>query len=505
MKQIQLRRSVPLGCLILAGMLAVSTSAAEPLSGMPLVVLTNVMQFNRLANQAQPAACTLDWTGMVRWVAADHRLAVFEDDSGAALVETDPTGQTLQPGQRVQISGEGSPSGDGDDLRMGRRLLVNKDGSQLIVGMPKLRVTGMAALSAPHQLRLGQGVAHDKNESSWAVAEGLVTFVSRQDASGLRLELSSGTGRMRVEIADAADGLAGLLLNSRVRLTGIGRNVYTLDGQITPGTMWVPGWDEVEILEAAPKLWSDQPRVAIKDWLATPATEAGAPVVHISGQVESVNSDQSLVITDGTGRVVFRTNQRLPHPQERIDVLTVGGNRGTNGDWLWGIFRPLENTTNRDAGQLPVLTTADQIMRLKFSEAMRAYPVRIRGVIIWSGGTACIIQDSTSGVYVDLRQTTGSESRAPRVGEYWEIAGATQGRFSPVIVARQTTFLGTGTLPEPLHPTRDQLLNGALDEHYVEIEGIAAVVETNRLSLLTHGGMIQVYLVPPLWNGDSPC
>jgi signal transduction histidine kinase len=634
-KLIQSRRLVAACSLMFVGTLPVTASSEELPAGESLPVVTNVMQFNQLASRAQPSACSLHLEGWVRWTVPDNRLIVFEDESGAAIVEADPFSQALRPGQRVELDGECSESGNGGSLRIGRRLLVDNDGihgtagkseaiflnagqqpicvswfvttnlpslevdfagtnllrqkipdaslfhatidpasgtvtwlpgvdyevyegqwpqlpdfqqlkpvkrgvannfdlkvktssknvgirftgyievprdgsytfstissdgSQLFIGLPRLRVVGAAPLPAPRQIRLGQTLAHNKDESPWAVVEGVVTFISRKESRGSKLELSSGTGRMRVEIDDRSAGLPELLLNSRVRLTGICRNAYTLDGLMTPGTLWVPGLEQVEILEASPKLWSDQAIVAIRDLMIT-NSDADLPMVHISARVQSVETNQSAVIEDETGKIVFQLNQRLPKLGDRVEVLAKCGLAGTNMVLSWGIIRQLEDT-NREAGQLPVLTTADQIMQLKHEEAAHAYPVRIRGVIIWSGETACLIQDATSGVYVDLHQIATNDFRPPRVGEYWEIEGATEGRFSPVILAGQTIRLGIGTLPEPLHPTMDQLLNGALDEHYVEIQGIVTAVEKNRLTMLTHGGMIQVYLVPPLWDGE---
>jgi signal transduction histidine kinase len=305
---------------------------------------------------------------------------------------------------------------------------------------------------------------------------------------------------MRVEIDDNSAGLPELLLNSRVRLTGICRNAYTLDGQMTTGTLWVPSLEQVEILEASPKLWSDHPILPIKDLLAA-NLDSDLAIVHIKGRVEAAGTNQSLLIEDGTGQVELRTSPPFPKLYDWVELLAKRGQVGTSVVLQCSVVRQVENT-NLASGKLPVLTTADQIMQLKHDEAAHAYPVSIRGVIIWSGGTACLIQDATSGVYADLRQIETNDFRRPRVGEYWEIEGATEGRFSPVILAGKAVRLGIGTMPEPLHPTMDQLLNGALDERFVEIQGIVTAVQKNRLTMLTHGGIIQVYLIPPLWDGE---
>src|ERR1017187_1423765 len=110
------------------GTLPVTASSEELPAGESLPVVTNVMQFNQLASRAQPSACSLHLEGWVRWTAPDNRLIVFEDESGAAIVETDPFSRALRPGQRVELDGQCSESGNGGSLRIGRRLLVDNDG-----------------------------------------------------------------------------------------------------------------------------------------------------------------------------------------------------------------------------------------------------------------------------------------------------------------------------------------------------------------------------------------
>ena len=52
--------------------------------------------------------------------------------------------------------------------------------------------------------------------------------------------------------------------------------------------------------------------------------------------------------------------------------------------------------------------------------------------------------------------------------------------------------LGTGNLPVPARPYWDQLINGSLDTEFVEIEGIVTSVRVDSVTLLTHGGKINV-------------
>ena len=150
-----------------------------------------------------------------------------------------------------------------------------------------------------------------------------------------------------------------------------------------------------------------------------------------------------------------------------------------------------ENLETNATG-LPLLVNAAEVHRLKREEAQRGYPVKIRGVItsVLPEHQAFTIQDSTRGIYV----VDFSESRSdpPRIGDFLEVEGVTDpSLFAPVVNASQVQILGEGDLPEPVHPTWDQLMNGSLDAQYVEIQGILSSVQPDGVILLTPEGRIK--------------
>jgi signal transduction histidine kinase len=63
--------------------------------------------------------------------------------------------------------------------------------------------------------------------------------------------------------------------------------------------------------------------------------------------------------------------------------------------------------------------------------------------------------------------------------------------FAPVVDARRVRMLGAGELPEPIRPTRDQLINGSLDAQYVEVQGVITAVLPDGVVLLTSDGRIK--------------
>jgi signal transduction histidine kinase len=504
----------------------------------PAPVVTNLLQFQRLVAAEQRDTCQVRLQGIVCWAARGGDQMVLQDAGGAALVETDPRGPSVRAGDLVRLEGRCTATGGGEGFAIGKTLVVDNDrdhawqeragdiflqpgkhplrvawfirtgtnglsvsyegpglprqavpdsalsqgvrqgdaaavsylagvrwrsyegawwqmppfdrlspsqqgttanfnlevrsrdelialcfdgwlevsragvytfatasagGSQLFIGSPQLTVVGTGASPVPRRIGLGQ-VLPPEQEGLWAEVEGKVGFVSPKQPGGVRLELSSGTGRIRVVLAAKPAVAPERLAGSRLRLRGLCWSAATLDEQRIPGVLWVPDGEHFEVLTVAP--------------------------------------------------------EREENPWEK--------------------------------DPLPLLTTAAAIKRLKREEATRGYPVKLRGVLTWANRTAVVLQDTTSGIFVD--QVELNDSYHEREGEFWEVEGVTVAQFSPMILARRVTRLGRGTLPPPVQPAWDQLMNGSLDTLYVELQGIATEVETNRVILLTRGGKIQAYL-----------
>src|SRR5262245_31837004 len=106
-----------------------------------------------------------------------------------------------------------------------------------------------------------------------------------------------------------------------------------------------------------------------------------------------------------------------------------------------------------------LLTTAEQIHQLPRAEAARGHRAVIRGVVtcILPDSAAMVVQDSTRGLYVDWIIPELGEP--PPAGELLEVEGITDpGEFAPQLHALKVTRLGPGELPQPVHPTWDQLI-----------------------------------------------
>jgi signal transduction histidine kinase len=154
-----------------------------------------------------------------------------------------------------------------------------------------------------------------------------------------------------------------------------------------------------------------------------------------------------------------------------------------------------------NSGRLPVLTSVDEIRPLKREKAALGYPVKLRGVVtcVVQYQNGFVIQDETHGIYVVNSEPTND---LPQAGNFLEVEGKTdRGSFAPIVSARHINFLGPGKFPEPVQPAWDQLMNGALDDQWVEIKGVVEravnhpagyINGWSRMMLHTQGGTIWV-------------
>lgn len=371
---------------------------------------------------------------------------------------------------------------------------VSDDGSQLFVSNQQvsLEVIGTNKLPIPQPIGVGQALSEEEG-NQWAEVEGKVTLAGEQ-GDLLEFELSSTTNRMKMEILDIAGISLPLLAQSRIRATGLVQSTFTVDGQRVAGLLIVPHVTNIQILAVAPDLWNNHPIIPIADLLSTEKNEQDQRIVHLRGEVSSFTPTGELVLRDASGQTLLE----LAHPvtREQGDLIEAIGQRHRTGGKIVvrsGFTRIADKQEEENHPEsLPLLTSIEEIHRLKRQEAEAQYPVRVRGIVThhWEGGNG-VIQDSTRGIYAT--QMDPSPSAPSQRGDYLEIEGVTgPGDFAPIITSTRITRLGRGRLPEPKHPTWDQLMNGSMDCQWAEIEGMVTSLETNGFTLFLPGGRIQV-------------
>ena len=368
--------------------------------------------------------------------------------------------------------------------------LDSDDGSKLYLGeaRPRIEEIGEALTPVPRPIFVGQ-IAGTNDPGRWATVEGMVRFISQ---SGRRLELdlrSPSNNRMQVDIMDGTGLPPGLLLDSKVRLTGVARQVLSAGGQSILGLFTVGDVRAVQLLEVPNGTWQEHPLQTITNALAAALPDT---IARVSGLMRPSDDGKSIVLSDDTGSILL-LGMPTPTvmPQGTVEALGVPVVEGTKHFLKNACVRIIYANA---VTKLPLLTSAQQVLQLPRAEAARGYPVHLRGVItcIWPDDPRnYVLQDAAHGVF--LQQSNLFLTDRPQFGEFWDVQGVTGGGyFSPLIEVRSMERMSDGRLPEPQRAEWDQLSNGSLDNQYVEIEGVVLRVETNTLTLQAHSGKLKI-------------
>ena len=143
----------------------------------------------------------------------------------------------------------------------------------------------------------------------------------------------------------------------------------------------------------------------------------------------------------------------------------------------------------------PTLTTSRAAHQLSSSEARRAYPIRLRGIVTYydpylvGAGSATdprhaafFISDATGSIFVALTATPAVPLRAGELVEVTGVSGA--GDFAPIVASASVRPIGQSHLPSdaPL-VSLGRLLTGADDGQWVEVRGVVRAVTESESNL----------------------
>jgi diguanylate cyclase (GGDEF)-like protein len=152
----------------------------------------------------------------------------------------------------------------------------------------------------------------------------------------------------------------------------------------------------------------------------------------------------------------------------------------------------------------PIMTTARGVHDLSPEEAARDLPVHLRAVVTYYDPYidvrhgAIFVHDASGGVFVDVPARPILPIKA---GTLVDITGVTDaGDYAPVVSSTQVRPISQSSLPaNPAKASLTQLLTGALDCQWVEVEGrvrSAHVGPDNAvLSVAADGGMLTAVTV----------
>ena len=289
------------------------------------------------------------------------------------------------------------------------------DGSRLFVDAPSLgmHMVGAAAPKTPRRLAPGQPM---EAECEWAQVTGNVAFVSERGKQ-LELELHSGSGSLRVQIAAPGGLSAAGLRGRRIKATGVCLGAWSPDGQRIAGRLLVSGASQIELLasQAGPLPASTNglpvlTTAAEVHGLNREEAQRGYPV-HLRGVVTCVLPElQGFTIQDATHGVyaldLSLRRPRLPGIGSYVEI------RGTTDP---RDFAPIVNATELaelGAGWLPepVRPTWDQLI----NGSLDAQYVELRGIITAVSTNGVTLLSREGRINVELRLAGMANSELPR-------------------------------------------------------------------------------------------
>ncbi|HEV7927544.1 MAG TPA: ATP-binding protein [Verrucomicrobiae bacterium] len=525
-------------------LLAPTARADEGVAPEHSATVTKVSQIRLLSSQTPTASYSFHLEGDVGWANPAGGTLVLTDGSGAEELEMDWRGQPIEAGQRISLDGNGTITPTSAGFKIGARgPVVNNDGVHGMVekngavflkaGRTPIRVewfNGVEKYGLQVEYK-GPGLARQKIPDAALSREQVdVETGARHLVQGLAYRCSAAPSEVLPDFNSSNALAAGFVTNfdlsvmARPEHVGLAftgfleipkDGLYTFYTTSDDGSRLFVGEPSLRLKVIGRATWPKAQPLAVGQALRP---EEESQWVQVEGRVTFACEEPDglhLELSGRTGRMRLEvppgsglTSASLLNRHVRATgygqgASTFDGQRVLSAllvpnareiEVMEPPLVPAEIKETKTTG-LPLLTSAAEIHRLKREEAQRGYPVKIRGVItsVLPEHQAFTVQDATRGIYV----VDFSESRtdSPRIGEFVEVEGVTDpSLFAPVVNAGQVQTLGAGELPEPIHPTRDQLMNGSLDAQYVEIQGILTSVQDDGVTLLTSDGRIKTEL-----------
>jgi signal transduction histidine kinase len=202
------------------------------------------------------------------------------------------------------------------------------DGSLLYIRKPEIPLVTIGFTNAPQPVAdFRKWVVDSAEERRWLTIEGRVAYAARNGKS-LGLELHSGSDAIWVIVADAAGLDASSMVNSKLRVAGVGRPVLAPGEQLRLGVVCAVGTNDLTVIERPMVLADDKVTLttaAQVQSLSMEQARRGVPV-KLRGVVTAVRNSPYggwMSLQDETRGIFVRLGNRtnaMPAFRERWEV-----------------------------------------------------------------------------------------------------------------------------------------------------------------------------------------
>ncbi len=358
------------------------------------------------------------------------------------------------------------------------------DGSELYIGSP-LRLTPLGRTGLPEaQPFIQEPFSSARLEMRWIEVEGTVVRVG-EDSEGVNTELIIGNGSVCLKTPSGSYESMRKLIRARIKVKGIYQAARSVDGQVIP-SMLVPELTAISLMKLESLAGEGLGFQSLRTFATNKSTAKTVDLVMTGGTVISNLADGRVVLEENGARILAEAAGISNRIGVRVKVVGWLSQDGATPLLKGCVIGTDAGRANDAVAGLPLLTEAIQVKRLSQSEAQRGYPVKIRGVVTAIVGDDFIIQDGTWSIFC-YGEELKSDS-LPQAGEVWQIEGTSGAHFAPDINVLSAEYIGPGLFPEPIQPTKDELINGSLDTQFIEVQGVITAAGGGKVTLLTREG-----------------
>ncbi|MGA7413277.1 MAG: ATP-binding protein [Bryobacteraceae bacterium] len=439
--------------------------------------VTSVKEIRQLSSEQVKRAIPARIHGHCAFTDPDWNANFFSDDADDGIRFDNPEGTvTCDPGREAELSG-----------------VVAAGAPAPRISSTKLRLLDQTIPYKGIHLEPSQ-LTEPRFEYASVEFDAIVRSAGVAGTGRMQLVLQYGPERIKTAIVTFAGTDIESLVDSEVHVTGVLDTDYDVNGvpgQIRLSIMDMAG---LAVIRAAPPQES-VPTTNVKRVLAQ--DKPSSHRVRLVGSIKE--SAGAAIFADASGSLAVEFAEgRSPLSGSELELRGfVDGSKGTAR-----IVDASATEISPDNGeQKTVFTDTHSIRMLGRRKAGRHYPVRLSGVYVSyydPQQVLMFVQDLTGGIYVD---TTRLRDLPIKPGDLVDLEGVTDpGGFAPeIVIKRAPRVVGRGRPPRPAQVSLEEILMGAQDSNWVEVEGVVQSVdrEDDQAIMRLHWGMhrIKVYVL----------
>ncbi len=402
------------------------------------------------------------------------------DQSGFQMFAVSSNSPPLEPGERVRIQG----------------VLLARQALPVLVNPAIERLGRVPQQAAVY--RAAEGPVSQEFTAGFLTGR-VVEMVRHKFFTTLVLLTGGEKRRVMAGIFDPSGASLDALWNSQIQVHGILEPVFAEGGGLVPGIVWASSPQEIEIDPPNQAAWNSISSCTISSLLQT---NSDPRVVRVRGQALAQTDSGEQILREGTNRLKLVLARPMVG-QEATEVECVGlfTKSGSMPALEFARARqPADAWPTAAASILPDSTGSQSLATIKSihdyeeSHPGEDFPIKLRGVITYVDldYASFYLSDGSESINVASQFGAGISPQQRMEGLFVELSGTVhQGQ---VFAGQFIRVLGHGEMPRPLQHPLEYLMTGRDDGQWVEIEGVVALAEKQRLTITAKGGEVTAWV-----------